>query len=194
MIMRISFTTLTIAAWLFFLAYWLWSARRVKRPIRAEPALPRFFKYWLPIIVAIALMWPTAWFENSLLGRRFVPDAYWPALLGVLLTVAGVLFACWARHILGSNWSSEVQLKQDHELIERGPYRLVRHPIYTGILLGLLGTALLLGEWRALLGFAIMFVSFWRKLRLEETWLSEYFGPKYGEYMQRVKALIPGVL
>jgi protein-S-isoprenylcysteine O-methyltransferase Ste14 len=85
-------------------------------------------------------------------------------------------------------------VKQGHELIERGPYRYVRHPIYTGLLLALVGTALLFGEWRAVLGFVIMFVSFWRKLRLEETWLSEYFGPAYGEYMQRVKALIPGVL
>jgi protein-S-isoprenylcysteine O-methyltransferase Ste14 len=192
--MHISFTTLAVAAWLFFLAYWLWSARRLKRPTRAEPALPRFFKYWLPIIVAIMLMWPTPWLDRTVLGDRLLPDTYAMALIGLLLIVAGVLFACWARYILGSNWSSEVQLKQDHELIERGPYRYVRHPIYTGILLALLGTVVLLGEWRALLGFAIMFVSFWRKLRLEEAWLSEHFGPAYGEYMQRVKALIPGVL
>ena len=70
----------------------------------------------------------------------------------------------------------------------------MRHPIYTGILLALLGTVVLLGEWRALLGFAIMFVSFWRKLRLEETWLGEHFGPAYADYMRRVKALIPGIL
>ena len=192
--MDISFTTLAVAAWLFFLGYWLWSARRLKPSTRAEPALPRFFKYWLPIILAILLMWPNAWLDGTVLGRRFLPDTYGLALLGLLLIVAGVLFACWARYILGSNWSSEVQLKQDHELIERGPYRYVRHPIYTGILLALLGTVVLLGEWRALVGFVIMFVSFWRKLRLEEAWLSEHFGPTYGEYMQRVKALIPGLL
>ena len=125
----------------------------------------------------------TAGFTVVALGRRILPDTYGLALLGLLLIVAGVLFACWARHILGSNWSSEVQLKQDHELIERGPYRYVRHPIYTGILLALLGTVVLLGEWRALVGFVIMFVSFWRKLRLEEAWLSEHFGPAYGEYL-----------
>lgn len=192
--MHLSFTTWAVAAWLVFLAYWLWSARRLKPATRAEPALPRFFKYWLPIVVAIILMWPSAWFEGSLLGRRLLPDVYWLALAGLLLIVAGVLFACWARYILGSNWSSEVQLKQGHELIERGPYRWARHPIYTGILLALLGTVVLLGEWRALLGFAIMFVSFWRKLRLEEAWLGEYFGPAYADYMRRVKALIPGVL
>lgn len=189
-----SFTTLAVAAWLFFLGYWLWSARRLKPATRAEPALPRFFRYWLPIFVAIALMWPGDWLRNSVLGRHFLPDTFTVAAIGLALIIAGVGFACWARHILGSNWSSEVQLKQDHELIERGPYRHVRHPIYTGILLGLLGTVMVLGEWRALLGFVIMFVSFWRKLRLEETWLGEHFGTAYADYVRRVKALIPGVL
>lgn len=192
--MRIPFIELSVAAWMFFLGYWLWSARRLKRPTRVEPALPRLFKYWLPIGVAIALMWPSAWLEHTMLGRRFIPYADAVEVFGLLLVYAGILFACWARYILGSNWSSEVQLKQGHELIERGPYRYVRHPIYTGILLGLFGSALMLGEWRALLGFAIMFVSFWRKLRLEETWLGEHFGAAYADYMRRVRALIPGVL
>ncbi|MEW5315699.1 MAG: hypothetical protein WDW38_007109 [Sanguina aurantia] len=192
--MQISITALAVGVWLLFLFYWLWSARRVKSSTRGEPALSRFLKYWLPIIVTIVLMWPASWYQGTLLGMRFVPSALWLAVLGLLLAAAGLLFACWARSILGSNWSAVVQVKQDHELIEKGPYRYVRHPIYTGILLGLFGTAVLLGEWRALIGFAIMFVSFWRKLRLEETWLGEYFGPKYGDYMKRVKALIPGVL
>jgi protein-S-isoprenylcysteine O-methyltransferase Ste14 len=192
--MHLSFLTLAVAAWLFFLGYWLWSARRLKQATRAEPALPRFFKYWLPILLAMALMWPGDWLRGSLLGQHFLPETRLVAGIGLLLIVAGVWFACWARHLLGSNWSSEVQLKQGHELIERGPYRYVRHPIYTGILLALLGTVVLEGEWGALLGFAIMFVSFWRKLRLEEAWLGEHFGPVYTDYMQRVKALIPGVL
>jgi protein-S-isoprenylcysteine O-methyltransferase Ste14 len=192
--MQVSFTSLAVAAWLGFLGYWLWSARRLKRPTRAEPALPRFFKYWLPILLAIALMWPLPWLDHTPLGRALLPAGFGLALSGLLLIVAGVLFACWARHLLGSNWSSEVQLKQDHELIERGPYRLVRHPIYTGILLALLGTVLLLDEWRALLGLVIMALSFWRKLRLEEAWLSEHFGAVYLDYMRRVKALVPGIL
>lgn len=192
--MPISFRMLTIAAWFVFLGYWLWSARRVKRATRAEPALPRLFKYWLPILIAVLLMWPSAWLQGTVLGHRFMPYADGIALFGLLLVYAGVLFACWARYILGSNWSSEVQLKQDHELIERGPYRYVRHPIYTGVLLALFGNAIMLGEWCGLLGFAIMFVSFWRKLRLEESWLGEHFGAAYADYMRRVKALIPGVL
>jgi protein-S-isoprenylcysteine O-methyltransferase Ste14 len=192
--MAISITALAAAAWLLFLFYWLWSARRVKRSARGEPVWSRFFKYWLPIIVNLALMFPTSLYEGTVLGTRFIPAVVWFAAPGLLLTVAGLLFACWARSILGSNWSAVVQVKQGHELVERGPYRYVRHPIYTGLLLALAGTALLLGQWRAVLGFVIMFASFWRKLRLEETWLGEHFGPAYSDYMRRVKALIPGVL
>jgi protein-S-isoprenylcysteine O-methyltransferase Ste14 len=87
-----------------------------------------------------------------------------------------------------------VQLKQDHELIEHGPYRHVRHPIYTGLLLAFLGTAVAIGEWRGLLALVIVATSFWRKLRLEERWLGEQFGVAYTDYMRRVRALIPGIL
>jgi protein-S-isoprenylcysteine O-methyltransferase Ste14 len=87
-----------------------------------------------------------------------------------------------------------VQLKQDHELIVRGPYSIVRHPIYTGLLLAFLGSALAIGQWRALLATAIVAISFWRKLRLEERWMRELFGDRYVNYMRRVKALVPWVL
>jgi protein-S-isoprenylcysteine O-methyltransferase Ste14 len=87
-----------------------------------------------------------------------------------------------------------VQVKQDHELIQRGPYRFVRHPIYTGLLLAFFGTAVAIGEWRGLICVAIVAASFWFKLRLEERWMRENFGAAYEQYMQRTKALIPGVL
>jgi protein-S-isoprenylcysteine O-methyltransferase Ste14 len=87
-----------------------------------------------------------------------------------------------------------VQLKQGHELILRGPYQRVRHPIYTGLLLAFLGSALALGELRGLLAFGILAASLWFKLRLEERWMREQFGSAYVDYMRRVKALVPGVL
>ncbi|KRE85761.1 isoprenylcysteine carboxyl methyltransferase [Rhodanobacter sp. Soil772] len=182
------------ALWILFVAYWVWSARRVKGASRTEPAWSRLLKYWLPLVVAALLLEPGRLYEGSVLGARFLPAAGWVAPPGVVMTLAGLLFACWARHVLGSNWSAVVQLKQNHELIERGPYRHVRHPIYTGLLLAFLGTAVALGEWRGLLALAIVAVSFWRKLRLEERWLGEQFGVAYADYMRRVKALIPGVL
>jgi protein-S-isoprenylcysteine O-methyltransferase Ste14 len=182
------------AAWAAFLLYWAWSARHVKVTRRSEPLLPRLFKYWLPLMVAVLLIVPIRLYDGSLLHLRLLPAVKWLAVLGMAITWAGVLFACRARSVLGTNWSSEVQLKQDHELIVRGPYRLVRHPIYTGLLLAFFGSALALGELRGLLALAIVAVSFWIKLRLEERWMREQFGSAYTDYMQRVKALVPGVL
>lgn len=192
--MHLSFETITVGAWLAWLLYWAWSARGVKQAARVESAWSRFGKYWLPIIVGVLLLQPLVVFSGTVLDGRFVPSQLWIVWLGLLMTFAGLLFACWARVILGSNWSGVVQLKQGHELIEAGPYRYVRHPIYSGLLLAFLGSALMIGEWRALLALAIIAVSFWRKLRLEERWLGEYFGAAYADYMRRVKALIPGVL
>lgn len=182
------------AAWAVFLLYWGAGARRVKRAQRSEPLGPRLFKYWLPIIAAVLLVQPVRSYPSSALHWRVLPDTTWMPVIGMALTWAGVLFACRARQVLGANWSSEVQLKQGHELILRGPYRLVRHPIYTGLLLAFLGSALALGELRGLLAFAILAVSFWFKLRLEERWMREQFGGAYADYMRRVKALVPGVL
>jgi protein-S-isoprenylcysteine O-methyltransferase Ste14 len=192
--MSIPFGTLFGGVWLLWMLYWGVSAMGVKSAVRVESSSSRFFKYWLPIIVAVWLLWYSpGWLQGTLLGRRFVPAELWIVWLGFVLTVAGLAFSCWARVILGRNWSGVVQLKQDHELIVRGPYSLVRHPIYTGLLLAFLGSAIAVGEWRALLAVLIIGVSFWRKLRLEERWLCELFGDQYRDYMQRVKALVPWI-
>jgi len=182
------------AAWMLFALYWLWGWRRVKDARRSEPLMPRLLKYWLPLMVGIVLISPVAWFHGTWLGSRMYPDSLAMALAGALLTLLGVAFACWARHVLGRNWSSVVQVKQDHELIQSGPYRWVRHPIYTGLLLAFLGTGIAIGEWRGPICVVIVAVSFWFKLRLEERWMRENFGAAYDQYMQRTKALIPGVL
>lgn len=182
------------ASWIVFALYWLWGWRRVKGAKRAEALLPRLLKYWLPLFVAVALVGPGHWFAGSWLGERMYPALPVFALTGALLSWLGVGFACWARHVLGRNWSSVVQVKQDHELIQSGPYGWVRHPIYSGLLLAFVGTAMAIGEWRGVGTVAIVAVSFWFKLRLEERWMRDNFGPAYERYMQRVKALIPCVL
>jgi protein-S-isoprenylcysteine O-methyltransferase Ste14 len=193
--MAMSIESLFTGVWLLWLLYWGVSAVGVKSAIRVESSSSRFFKYWLPIIVAVLLLWDShGWFRRGLLGGRFVPAELWIVWFGFALTVAGLAFTCWARVILGRNWSGVVQLKQDHELIVRGPYSIVRHPIYTGLLVAFLGSALAVGEWRALLAVLLVGASFWRKLRLEEHWLCELFGDQYRDYMQRVKALVPGIL
>ncbi len=129
-----------------------------------------------------------------MLNGRFVPLAIWPAALGALLAFAGLVFCVWARFTLAGNWSDFVQIKQDHELIVEGPYRWVRHPIYTGLLLMFAGTALAVGEWRGVLAVAIAAAAFWRKLRLEEGLMRRQFGEAYARYAARTPALIPFIV
>jgi len=125
---------------------------------------------------------------------RFLPDFAALAYLGVAVTAIGIAFAVWARFVLGQNWSSQVTLKQGHELIRGGPYALVRHPIYSGMLLGLLGTAIGVGEFRGLIALALFIVAWWLKARTEETLMIQQFGEQYSRYRRDVKALIPFVL
>ena len=182
------------AGWLTFLLFWGWRARGNKPAQRGEAFAPRFFKYILPLIIAILLIEPLRWYSRTWLGERFLPHGWLFPVLGAALVWLGVLLCCWARVVLGRNWSSVVQIKQDHELVRNGPYRVVRHPIYSGLLLAFLGTALAIGEWRGLLATAIAAGSFWIKLRLEERWMRERFGEAYVDYMRHSKALVPWLI
>ncbi|MBO9715771.1 MAG: isoprenylcysteine carboxylmethyltransferase family protein [Pseudoxanthomonas sp.] len=180
--------------WFAVIGYWLWSARNVKRPQRTESRSKRLLAYWLPLAVAVLLLAPGDGIGHGLLRGKFVPDTMAVRASGLLLCVAGAVLAIASRHLLGRNWSGTVQLKQDHELVETGPYRHVRHPIYSGLLLLFLGNAVMVGAWRGLLAVAIVAVSFWFKLRQEERWLAAHFGPAYEDYRRRTWALVPGLL
>src|SRR5271165_6468925 len=105
--------------------------------------------------------------------------------------VLGLLVAIWSRKVLGAEWSRDVELKQGHKLVERGPYRLMRHPIYTGHLLMGLGTAIASGSLVAFAGLASFVGGFWIKLNQEERLLLRGFPDEYPAYKERVKALIP---
>ena len=180
--------------WLMVLGYWMWGARSAKAIEQQESLAKRLFAYWLPLLIAVLLLGPGDWFGHSLLREQFVPHTTLVYSGGLLLAVSGAALAIFSRAMLGRNWSATIQLKQGHELITSGPYRLVRHPIYTGLLLLFLGNAVMVGDWRGLLAVAIVFVSFWRKFRLEETWLAGHFGESYRLYQARTKALIPAIL
>ena len=179
------------ACWFVVIGYWLWSARRVKAPKRTESLAKRFLVHWLPLIVAVYLLGPGEWFGHSLLREQFVPHTTLVYSIGLALCIAGAALAIWSRAILGANWSAQVQIKQGHELIQRGPYALIRHPIYTGLILLFAGNAVMVGDWRGVLAVAIVVVSFWRKYLLEEKLLAQEFGQVYAEYRKRTYPLFP---
>lgn len=181
-------------SWLLVIGYWAWSARNAKPAERRESWSTQLVAYWLPLAAAFVLLGPGEWFGHGLLREQFVPHSAPVNALALATCIAGAAIAIWSRYLLGSNWSGVVELKAGHELVEAGPYRFVRHPIYSGLLLLFLGNALHVGDWRGLLAVAIVFASFWRKLRLEEAWLGERFGPAWQAYAQRTRALVPGIL
>jgi len=180
------------ALWLAWCVYWLIAGRDVKPIARKESAASRA-SHVVPLVIAVALLAvPTA--PSGLLSTRILPATRAVFFFGLGLVAAGLLFTVWARVHLGRNWSGIVTVKQDHELVRSGPYGLVRHPIYSGLLLAIAGSAVVRGEWRGVLALVIAFVALWRKLRLEEAWMSETFGDQYADYRTRVAALIPFVL
>lgn len=125
------------------------------------------------------------------LGTRIVPASALPGITGALATFAGLGLAIWARWHLGTNWSSTVSIRADHELIHTGPYRTIRHPIYTGMLLALAGTALALGEVRGVIACVIVLVAFYFKARREESFLTQEFGERFVERARHTGMFLP---
>jgi protein-S-isoprenylcysteine O-methyltransferase Ste14 len=180
------------ALWLTWVAYWWLAARNVKPTVRQEGEGSRAL-HVVPLALAAALLFlPRS--PIAILGERFVPYVAWTFWVGAALTLGGLLFSVWARVHLGRNWSAYVTVKEGHELVTDGPYRYVRHPIYTGLLLGFIGSALARGEWRGIVAVALAVFALWRKSRLEEQWMRERFGTVYEDYARRVAALIPYLL
>jgi protein-S-isoprenylcysteine O-methyltransferase Ste14 len=178
--------------WLSWVAYWWVASRDVKSTVQRE-SLPSRLSHIVPLAIAV-LLYSSQRVRMPLLAERFLPLTEWSYWIGAFLTAGGLLFTVWARLHLGRNWSGSVTIKKGHELVMSGPYGLVRHPIYTGLLLALLGSTLALGDWRAVLALTLAAGALWRKLWIEERWMRQQFGDAYQTYSQRVAALIPFVL
>ncbi len=187
--MHLAYRLLFPAMWIAWAIYWFLASRGAKATHRREPLASRLM-HIVPLAVAVVLVW-TDRLPFGFLGQRLYPWASWQFWLGALVTAAGLGFTVWARLDLGRNWSGTVTIKQDHDLVTTGPYALVRHPIYTGLLFAFGGSVLARGEWRGVLALAIAWLALWRKLGLEERWMAEVFGERYAAYRQRVPALIP---
>ena len=175
--------------WLVWLIYWMVSALVVKNTQQRESSSSRI-AHWLPVLVGAWLL------AAPLVPFGFLSSPRLPYLplrfqIAVLLVATGLAFSCWARIHIGRNWSGSVTIKEGHELIRTGPYAYVRHPIYTGLLVAMAGSALAVGEPRAVLGWVLVLYAFVRKLRIEEGFMRQQFGERYEAYCAEVPMLAP---
>jgi protein-S-isoprenylcysteine O-methyltransferase Ste14 len=190
--MRWLYDYLFVAMWMTFLVYWQIAARGAKTTRRLEPLSMRVLRVLLfgfALLILILHRLPVHW-----LYRQLYPESAAGFWAGAAVTLVGLLFCVWARLHLGANWSRSVTVKQGHELITSGPYRIVRHPIYTGLLTGFIGTAIALGQVRGGIAFLLVLIALWMKWRLEERWMREEFGQPYAEYVRRVRAVVPWLI
>jgi protein-S-isoprenylcysteine O-methyltransferase Ste14 len=173
--------------WMVLCGVWLvmwFSAKSVKK---RESPLERA-QHLIPLILGFWLLFEKNW---KGLDTRLVPDnpaAWW---LGLALTAGGAAISIWARLSLGTNWSGVVTLKDNHELIREGLYRWIRHPIYTGLLLGMIGTAVIRGHLRGWLGFLLVLAAYYFKARREEGFLREEFGEAFEEHARHTGMFFP---
>jgi protein-S-isoprenylcysteine O-methyltransferase len=178
--------------WILVGAFWAVTAVSGKRAVRREPGASRIYHVFV-MTVAFALL-----FRREVgiwqFGHNIVPPSAAALYTGLALTCIGAGFAVWARAVLGSNWSAIVSVKENHSFVNTGPYHLVRHPIYTGLLVAMLGTAFVYGRVACFVGIAFAFVGWWLKARMEEEFMVQRFGEEYRVYQRHVKQLIPFVL
>jgi protein-S-isoprenylcysteine O-methyltransferase Ste14 len=175
--------------WFFFGLCWLLPAIFGKRTIQKQTSRSRFLQ--LALLVGTYVLMAVPDLGWGLLNQPIVPRGRTPSVVGYGLLLAGMFFAGWARISLGGNWSSNVTLKQNHTLVRSGPYRVVRHPIYTGLLVALLGTAIDLGTLRCFLGVILAAIAWKIKSITEEQFMMQQVGDQYTRYRMQVKALVP---
>jgi len=178
--------------WMLLLLVWavLWNG--AKQAKRREDWSQRAVHLILLIPGAALLFGPTLPWQS--LDERVLPDAPMVWETGLALTALGVGVAIWARLILGGNWSGTVTLKKDHELVRSGPYRWIRHPIYTGMVVALVGSGLIRDHRKGWIGLAIVLAAFYIKARREERFLSEEFGDSYREHSRRTGMFLPRLI
>lgn len=174
-----------IGAWIVWFASWLlaagWRARAVKRPGSGQQIAYR-------LLTALGALLLFGFRLRDLHLWKLDDAAAWTLSA---VTILGLLFTWWARIHLGRLWSSSVTRKADHHVVDTGPYRIVRHPIYTGILAAAIATGILRGSVSSLLGTAVLILGLFIKARLEESFLRAELGSAYDDYARRVSMLVP---
>jgi len=179
----------SVGVWVVFSLYWEIAAANSAADKSSEATSSRALHVFMANAAVLLLF-----LRIPALTARFLPARLSFFLIGLALQGFALLLAIQARRHLGRNWSGRITIKVGHELVTSGPYRIIRHPIYTGILGLYAGTAIVIGEWHAAVGLAVAVVTYWRKMRLEEANLAGAFGPAWTDYRSSTWALLPGLL
>lgn len=185
-------TYIIFGSWVILCLVWLVASFGAKRDIAQRQ---RWWRRWWIVRLALALLvvglaevlFPAEGNTLQYVTRSNIPLTD----IGALLTFCGIALAIWARFFLGRNWSGSPSLKEEHELVTSGPYALVRHPIYTGILLAIFGSSLASPLW--FIVFALVSAMFIRRIGIEEKLMMQTFPTHYPDYKNRTYALVPWV-
>jgi protein-S-isoprenylcysteine O-methyltransferase Ste14 len=189
--MRAPYWVVISWCWIVFWVYWTLGARR-KHASRRQATLAFTILNTAVLYVGLILVL-SGLFDVGVLSFQFANAAVWVNVVGTALVLAGVALAIWSRRVLGANWSGVVRIVEGQHLVRSGPYRVVRNPIYSGIVLAVLGAALVRGTVGALAGVVLVVLALWLKGRMEERFLVVEFGEEYAAYQREVKFLIPFV-
>jgi protein-S-isoprenylcysteine O-methyltransferase Ste14 len=188
--------TIIFSCWIILGLYWLISAFFQKKIVEKSSYTNTLFQLIVMIVSAILLVKYDFYspLSYSPLAVVLVKQSLIIDFISIFLCILGLIIAIWARKVLSDNWSIKVVFKKNHELIQIGPYEYIRHPIYTGLLLMFVGTALIVGRISGFVGFIILFIGLYIKLKQEEKLMIKHFNKKYLDYKTRTKALVPYVL
>ncbi len=186
---REDFHLLVEVPWIVFVLYWIVSAIRTRDTLQTESSGSRYAILLIEIAGFVLLFRHSA--GVGFLGERFMHRTLASAIIGSILTWVGIGLAIWARYHLAEYWSARITIKQDHQLIRTGPYARLRHPIYSGIILAAIGSAVVIDQWRCVLGVCLVLMGYCIKARKEETMLTQQFGDAFREHQKQTGFLIP---
>lgn len=195
-----SLTTTLDVLWVAWIIYWIAGEplyeqlRHKTKQVATWNVRRRNVESYIFLMIAFGIL------EISFTGRLaffeqgLIPNTLLVSLMGLVLAVAGLVFSVWARIYLGSNWSPAAMLRKGQTLVRKGPYGIVRHPIYSGLIVAIVGTALVFGGYRIIISIICVFLFAWVRISEEEKLMSQQFGEDYTKYKKDVKAIIPGIV
>jgi protein-S-isoprenylcysteine O-methyltransferase Ste14 len=183
------FHLLVEVPWIVFVLYWIVSAIRTGDTLQTESFASRYAILLIEVAGFVLLFRHSA--GIGFLGNQFMHRTLASAIVGSILTSMGIGLAIWARYHLAEYWSARITIKEDHQLIRTGPYARLRHPIYSGIVLAAIGSAVVIDQWRCVLGVCLVLIGYCIKARKEETMLTQQFGDAFREHQKHAGFLIP---